>query len=148
MTAPRSGRGGPQSVEMTDAEHVVPHGHARRTWLVRQGDAWCAAASWPGALIERLDAGPGTVWERRIVVELEVGALLMRVESSPGRVVRRSALDHLMRQARRAPRRVRRAYFRVRPGGALERAEAPTAGAAGRGIRKSGPISVPRSEGG
>lgn len=100
---------------------MVERGHARVVWFVRQGDSWLAAAQHPDAEVEELDAGPGTVWERRVELRLARGARLMRVESRPAPDASRDAMDYLTRAPRLAERRVLRQYYQVGPRGALER---------------------------
>lgn len=112
-----------ERVELTSSESVTERGTARVTWRVQQGDAWSGAAEMPGATLERLDAGPGTVWETRILLELPRGTLVERIESRPAPYQHRGVLDYLSREARLPPRRVRHTLFRVGRRGELVRVE-------------------------
>jgi hypothetical protein len=105
-----------ESVELVDSERVVPFGHARITWLVRKGDGWIRATEWPGAVTEARDAGPGTVWERAVILELATGTELVRVESRPRAEAPKDPLSYLDRRTHR-PRTTRRTRYRVEPGG-------------------------------
>lgn len=106
-------------VELSSSETVAERGITRVTWRVRHGDGWIGAAEHPGAVLERVDAGPGTVWETRIAIELPVGATVMRVESRPARYPARGVMDYLSRETRLPPRRVKRTLFRVGKRGQL-----------------------------
>ena len=111
----------PEQVELTDGEVVVARGTRAITWWVRTGDAWINARGCPGAKVEQLDAGPGTVWQCRLDLELPRGTLLMRVESHPLRTGRKDPFEYLERETRRARRRVLRTYFKVGRRGELVR---------------------------
>ena len=105
-------------VELVESEHVVPYGEARVTWLVQKADGWVRATEWPSAVLEDRDAGPGTVWERAVIVELPPGTLLERVESRPRPLPRKDPLSYFDRQGAR-PRATRRTRYRVDVGGRL-----------------------------
>ena len=111
----------PEEVELTDGEVVVARGTRAVTWWVRSGDAWINARGWPGAKVEQLEPGPGTVWQCRLDLELPRGTLLMRVESRPLATARVDPFAYLEREAVRARRRVLRTYFKVGRRGALLR---------------------------
>jgi hypothetical protein len=104
------------SVELVDSERIVPHGEARITWLVRKGDGWVRATEWPGATTRARDAGPGTVWERAVTLELSTGTELTRVESRPRAEPPKDPLSYLDRRNPR-PRSTRRTLYRVEVGG-------------------------------
>jgi hypothetical protein len=106
-------------VALTNSERIVERGTLHVTWFVRRARAWVAADRWPGARVEQLESGPGTVWESRIELDVPAGAELMRVESRPMRGERLSALEFLERERKRPPRRVRRTYYRVGSRGEL-----------------------------
>jgi hypothetical protein len=108
-------------IELTDAESVTDRGTLRVSWLVRHNDGWVRAADYPGATQERLQAGPGTVWESRIELELAEGTLLARVESRPGARTRKDPLEYLRRETRAPARDVQRLLYRVGASGALRR---------------------------
>ena len=108
---------------LEDSEFVVPHGARETTWFVRVRDAWVAAHATEGAVSERLEAGPGTVWRQRIELELSVGARLMRVESSPN-MQRKTPLEYLARGPS-SGRKVLRREFHVTAKGELAHFEAP-----------------------
>lgn len=106
-----------EKVELMEGEHVVPRGSARTHWLVRIRDGWVPAASVPGAHLESLDPEPGTVWTRRVLLQLPRGTLLLRVSSTP-QLLDRSPLGFLQ-AGTRAPRRVTRTLHRVGRNGEL-----------------------------
>ena len=91
-------------------------------WFVRLNDGWVHVSAWSGALSERLDAGAGTVWQSRTVLDLPRGTYLMRVESRPSPYARESALDYLTRGAPSKSRKTRRNYYTVGRAGELCRA--------------------------
>ncbi len=91
-------------VEVVESEVVVSRGRRTTSWFVRYNDGWLRASEYPGATVARLDAGPGTVFERRIEIELPKGTRLRRVETSPAAEMRRDPLAHL-ENARQSPRR-------------------------------------------
>lgn len=92
------------AVELFESETIVARGRRKVTYLVRLNDAWVLASAHPRAVVERLSAGPGTVWEHRIELPLPVGTRLVRVESEPEPELGRDALDYLG-DARRGPKR-------------------------------------------
>lgn len=100
-------------VVLTTSETVAERGITRVTWRIKEGDGWVGAAEHPGAALERVDAGPGTVWETRITIELPVGTLLTRIESRPAPYPERGVLEYLSREVRLPPRRVKKALYRV-----------------------------------
>ncbi len=104
---------------VTEREVVVARGHERTTWLIREGSGWRPASGSPGASVTVLEPAPGTVWERVIDLALAPGSRLMRVDSRPAPLRRRDPLEHLQREARLAPRWVRRLVFVVDRRGAL-----------------------------
>lgn len=106
-----------------DSENVVLRGTRRVEWSLRVNDGWIKAHDARGAEVESLNAPSGTVWERRITLELPTGARLLRVEVRPAREERRDALEYLTGKARTKTTRLR-AVFRVTARGALERVPA------------------------
>ena len=114
MTAPPLAR-----VELVEHERVMGRGAARVYFLVKKGDGWLRATEWPGAQTESRDAGPGTVWERAVILELPVGTEVSRVEVRPREPRRLDPLSHLMSRASAAPRTTRRVSFRVKRDGRL-----------------------------
>jgi hypothetical protein len=72
----------------------------------------------PTARVEQLDAGPGTVWERRIELDVESGTLLERLTASPV-TERDEPLAYLERDRPRARWRKQRVEYRVGPRGEL-----------------------------
>jgi hypothetical protein len=109
----------PLSIELFEEEFVVARGTAEVHWFVRKNDAWVHCASYPGASSTQLDATPGTVYRRRVELELPRGTRLMRVESRPQRAARKSAVEHLLRPRTSVERETRRSYFSVGARGAL-----------------------------
>jgi hypothetical protein len=107
-------------VELAEIENIVARGRRTVTWCLRAGQRWVRAAEQPNARIVSLDAGPGTVWEHLVELELPAGSVLMRIESSPVPERRRQALEYLMNETRAAARRVRRTYFKVARDGSLQ----------------------------
>ncbi len=110
-------------VELQSSEAIVERGTAKVSWLVRVRDAWVLANELPGATVERLEAGAGTVWCSRTLLELAPGTQLMRVESRPAPAARQDAFDYLAGEVRQPRRRVRRTTYRVGRRGELERDE-------------------------
>jgi hypothetical protein len=111
------------TIELVGGERVVDRGTSEVTWWVRRGRSWVNAGEWPGARLEQLEAGPGTIWQTRIELALVAGSVLLKVESRPGVRVRRDAMDWLKSDARGAARALRKSYFRVGRSGELERLE-------------------------
>jgi hypothetical protein len=109
-------------IEVVSAELVAERGTRRVSWRVRRGDGWVLANDWPGAIEERLDPGPGTVWETRLELELPTGAVLERIESRPAAPERKDALEYLTRETRSTAREVVRTRYRVSARGELLRA--------------------------
>jgi hypothetical protein len=108
-------------LELTDGEIVVPRGTRAVSWWVKKGEGWINARGWPETKVESLDAGPGTVWESRLELEVPLGTLLMRVETNPAPLERTDPFGYLERETRRARRRVVRTYFKVGRRGQLLR---------------------------
>jgi hypothetical protein len=114
-------------ITIEESEHVVPRGARATTWFVRVRDAWVAARKVEGAFVERLDAGPGTVWRQSITLELATGTRLLRVDSGP-RAERKTPLEYLESRAVPAARAVIRREFQLSAEGelrALERTRPP-----------------------
>jgi hypothetical protein len=109
------------AIELLQQECVVPRGTAEITWWVSHERGWISAHEWPGARTDQLDAGPGTIWQTRITLELAVGTTLMRVESRPRVEGRRDAMDYLSREVRSAAHQTVRTYHRVDRRGRLVR---------------------------
>ncbi|HLV67339.1 MAG TPA: hypothetical protein VKY73_16065 [Polyangiaceae bacterium] len=112
-----------ERVELVEGEHIVARGSVEVAWLVAVRDGWLPAARAPGARVQTLPSGPGTVWQRVVELELPRGTRLVRVESRP-RSVQRTPLEHLQRGAGPARRVLRRSY-QVGKGGAV-RPQEPT----------------------
>jgi hypothetical protein len=110
-----------QSVELIEGEYIVARGTRRVAWRVRDQGGWVPASRIEGALTDRRSPGPGTVWERAIVVELSEGTPLERVERQPRPGVRADPFEYLSREVRSAEQRERRTAFVVGPRGALLR---------------------------
>lgn len=112
-----------ERVELIDEESVVDHGTRRVTWFVRVGDTWQRCGSVAGAKLEQLSAGPGTVWQTRVELELPRGTAVMRRVLSPAAPRPRDALSYLTRQASTHNQRVSHTYYKVRRRGTLEAVE-------------------------
>jgi hypothetical protein len=121
------------ALELVELERVAGRGTERTAWFVRTGDAWTKVDGWPGATVERRDAGPGTVWEHAVGIAVPAGTELMRVDSRPRAAPPKDPLAHLRSGAARPPRATRRSYFRVDTSGRLV-AVTPT-GRPGRSAR-------------
>lgn len=104
-------------IEIAENERIAPHGQVHVWWFVQKADDYVKAGEWPGAVTERRDSGPGTVWERVIRLVLPQGTELMRVEVRPRPPVRRDPLSYLEREQKPAPSATRRSYFLVTRGG-------------------------------
>lgn len=105
-------------VQLVLGEYVAPRGHKKVSWLVRRADAWVPAGTVPGAVTESLAAGPGTIWESSVTLDLDAGAEVVRVISAP-RAEQRSVLDYLAAAPPRAESTTRRTTFRVKADGQL-----------------------------
>lgn len=108
-------------VELVESEVVTGRGRRVTTFLVRLNDAWVPAREHPSARVEPIEAGPGTVWERRIELQLARGARLVRVVSEPLPEPRHDPLDYLTGAARKARRRTVRTELSVGARGRLDR---------------------------
>lgn len=108
-----------ERVEVVESERIAAHGHVHVWWFVEKADDYVKAGTWPGAVVERRDAGPGTVWESVIHLVLPRGTELMRVEVRPHPAERQDPLSYLERDQKRAPNRTRRSYYVVARGGQL-----------------------------
>jgi hypothetical protein len=108
-------------IELTAGESVGERGTLRVSWRVQRSDGWVWAADWPGAVEQELAPRPGTVWERRILVELPAGTLVERTVSSPGPERTRDPLEYLRREVRAPARRVQRTLYRVTARGELRK---------------------------
>ncbi|GMV17906.1 MAG: hypothetical protein HS104_24730 [Polyangiaceae bacterium] len=106
-------------VELFESETIVERGRKKVSYLIRHNDDWVLASAHPNAESERLSAGPGTVWEHRIAVDLPVGTRVCRVESVPRPEPARDALDYLGDQRKSQPRLTRRRELLVNPRGEL-----------------------------
>ena len=112
-------------VEVLESETIVAGGTQKINWKLLKERVWISVSDTPGAVVETLDAGPGTVWERRIEMRLELGTELERTVSRPIPPRRQSALDYLEKDTRGSGRRVSRARYRVTARGRLERIDRP-----------------------
>jgi hypothetical protein len=112
-------------VELEIFEAVMRGGVRRVTWHVAEDDDWISATACPGAQVNKQDSSPGTVWRCRVVVQLPLGAELMRVESEPDRQKSEDPLAYFWSAPRVHRRLVRRSYFRVESGGRLLRLPQP-----------------------
>ncbi|MCA9626803.1 MAG: hypothetical protein KC766_04035 [Myxococcales bacterium] len=123
MTAPSAPS--PQWVEVNQFEAVTARGTRQVTWFwrVNKRDGWQNIADFPDAQRERVEPGPGVVWETRIRAQMAYGSWLMRVESRPGRPEHLDALDYLKRERRQVARQVVRQHFRVGRRGVLVRVQ-------------------------
>jgi hypothetical protein len=101
------------TIEVFDEEYVALRGTAEVHWFVRVNDAWLHAARHPGAREERLDPAPGTVYRTRLLLDVQAGTRLMRVESRPGAPRRETILEHLQRGPSLPPRRTLRRVYEV-----------------------------------
>ncbi len=110
-------------VEVLESESIVAGGTQKISWRLLKDKVWIAVSDAPGAIVESLDAGPGTVWERRIELSLELGSVLERTVSRPVPRRAKDALSYLERDTRGSAVRVSRARYRVAARGRLERLE-------------------------
>jgi hypothetical protein len=112
-------------IQLETFESVVPGGVRRVAWFIRSGDDWARVNEHASASVELCDRGPGTVWQRRILLCLPVGARLMRVESVPRRAAARDPLAYIVSPTGARDRDTRRSYFAVSASGKLERLAGP-----------------------
>ncbi len=113
------GRSERETVELTESETVVERGRRTLLWRVEWRDGWRRVQDWPEADLEVLDPGPGTVWKRRIRIQVPRGTRLERVVSRPGDATRRDPWDYLAREVRGTARHVTRTRFEVSVHGEL-----------------------------
>jgi hypothetical protein len=113
-----------ERVELIDEESVVDHGTRRVTWFVRVGDTWQRCGSVAGAKSEQLSAGPGTVWQTRVELELPRGTAVMRRILSPTAPRPRDAFSYLTRQGSTHSQKISHTYYKVRSRGTLQAVEA------------------------
>lgn len=118
-------------IEVANVELVTAGGVRRVSWRVQRADGWVRVGEWPGVVEQRLDPGPGTIWETRFELELPTGSWLERVESRPAAPERRDALDYLSDERRTARRKLRRSRYRVSARGELVLVENQSPGAGG-----------------
>ncbi|MEZ4225456.1 MAG: hypothetical protein R3B13_31175 [Polyangiaceae bacterium] len=107
------------SVEVEEHGVIRGRGVQTVTWLVKRGDLWCKAAEYPDAVVSQLDAGPGSIWQRRIELTLAVGTPLERVVAHPKADEPRDVLAHLER-GRRQARVLTRTRYEVGPRGQIQ----------------------------
>ena len=109
-----------ERVELIEEECVVTHGTRRIQWFVRVGDSWQRSRQLPSAQCEQLSAGPGTVWQTRIQLELPRGTGLMRKALEPAARSARDALSYLIANASSPKQRVSHGYYKVGRAGTLQ----------------------------
>jgi hypothetical protein len=114
-------------IELTEGESITQRGAERVSWRVQRADGWVRASDWPGASAQLLESKAGTVWERRIELELVAGTLLERVVSRPGTARARDPLEYLQREARAVARQLQRTLYRVTARGELRKQPAQRA---------------------
>jgi hypothetical protein len=107
-------------VEVRASEAIVPHGVAKTTWWVFDGQRWRSVKEHPDATLERQDSPPGVVWETRAELRLPVGAWLMRVRTRPRQQQFRDPMRYLRGESLRAHWHTQRSYFVVGPRGVLQ----------------------------
>lgn len=106
------------TIEVFESEIVVPRGTRRTHWQILVRDAWIAVSDHPTARIQQLDSGPGTVWERRIELDVDSGTRLERLTSSPA-PQNADPLAYLERDRPRAKWQKQRHEYHVGPKGQL-----------------------------
>ena len=109
-------------IELQNLEAIADGGVRRVIWHVAQDKRWLAAVSYPGARVSFTEGSPGVVWQRRVLLSLQAGTRLMRVESRPQRSIQQDPLAYLWKAPKSGSERVLRSYFRVGQAGRLERA--------------------------
>lgn len=109
-----------ERLALIEEEFVAARGSARVVWWVKKNDGWVRAGSAPGAVSERLSAGPGIVWRTRIELSVPRGSQVVRVETRP-EPRPTSTMEHLTGGAPGRKREItRRQLRRVATGGVLE----------------------------
>lgn len=106
------------TIEVFESEIVIPRGTRRVRWQILVNDDWIGVSEHPTARIQHVDSGPGTVWERRIELDVESGTLLERLTSSPA-TQKADPLAYLERDRPRAKWQKQRSEYRVGPKGEL-----------------------------
>lgn len=102
-------------------ESIAPRGTRKISWLVYLDHRWQSAKDYPGAVFERLDAAPGTVWQTAAELRVAPGTWLQRVESSPMPREHSDPMSYLRREVRGTRRTVSRTFYRVTRTGELRR---------------------------
>jgi hypothetical protein len=108
------------TIELFESEVVIARGTRRTSWRVRVADAWISVNEHPTARVENVEAGPGTVWERRVELDLESGTRLERVEASPAPERAEEPLSYLKQARPRRAWRSQKREYRVGPRGELQ----------------------------
>src|SRR5690606_10418970 len=98
-----------ERVALVAGEHDVARGTVEVGWLLPVGEGWLPVARPPGARVQSLESGPGTVWQRGRELELPRRTRRVRVGARP-RAARRPPLGRLARGAGPARRVIRQAY--------------------------------------
>lgn len=98
-------------IRLTESEVVAPHGTRKNLWYVYDGQRWKALARASGVDVEQLSQGPGTIWERALHWEAEVGSWFSRVDSQPRPARHDDPMRYLEREVRGRQERVARRYF-------------------------------------
>jgi hypothetical protein len=106
-------------VELFESETIVERGSRTVLWRVCRNDAWLSVTEWPDARIDTLEPPAGTVWQRRILLRVPRGTILIRLESRPAPTQRLNPLEYLRRERFRTGRRTKRVAYRVGSGGQL-----------------------------
>lgn len=108
-------------VELEISESVTRGGVRRVTWHVASEDSWVSVTELPGAELRAPASARGVIWRKQVIVELPLGARLMRVESEPERAPPKDPMAYLWQTRGGVRRKVNRSYFRVGRAGRLER---------------------------
>lgn len=106
-------------VHLTDEATVVARGERVLVWFVRLADGWVRAGEHPFAVKEEISSErgdarcpPGTIWQRRVELELPPGTVLRATVSSPLQE-KLSPVEYLTRGRSTKLRRVAHVYHRV-----------------------------------
>jgi hypothetical protein len=101
------------SVQVICSEVVVSGGSRTTQWHVLDRGQWLPAHRHPSCVSKREQAGPGTVWQEALTLQLAPGTELKQLISEPLPAKRRSAFDYLRAEVRSTARRTRELHVIV-----------------------------------
>lgn len=110
-------------VSLIADERTVAGGTATTSWRFFDGAEWRSIKDHPRATFERLDCGPGQLWQTQAEIMVAAGSWLLRVDRAPDRRNQPAdPLEYLRRQVRLRRYATRQTFFTVAANGTLKRA--------------------------